>query len=447
MMKKYLKFAFAFLAISIVVMSCTKDEDDKPDDPIAEVKTTFTFEVGDNYITENDTSVDNRAWVLIYSLNNELLYEQEVKNGNKYEYELAQKGEVNVQLFTASFSESYEYRNGYNFSVYTKVTPDDWKLTNSSYVHKDPLGHATIYLNDIDFYGYRDRELKSKHSRGYYTSSAGNVYVIPLFYNPDAIWLCLQLESGPPIYKSVPNVKPNDVFSVRYSDLETMNSLDVELPPNEYSIIYVEGNDLSSDDNWSACYYKSYEGLTSVKAYYPVGVFDDFWTYYKAKTSEGTSYYVHLGPNIPKKLELLNVDVSVADNQILNFQASTTGTADLFSTAWSYNDNNSSYMNYSVVSKVEPSISYKAPPIPQVIIAIDDDFIDLNKLINRGSVKVKDYSNIRDYKDYIKAFKVDLRNISIRGADIKYKYYYYDKSNVPLLDDKEMIRKMKQELY
>ena len=448
-MKRIKGFAFAFLAISLTMMSCAKDDEDTPDDPADETKTTFTFDVSDNYIAENDTSVDNRAWVLIYSQNNDLLFEQEVENGKKYEYELTDKGAVNVQLFRARFSNGYYNRNLYGLNVYTNVTPDDWKLGGSSDSDKEPIGHASVDLVDIDFYSYYYPTLKSTHADGYYDSESGNVFEVPLYYTPDAIWLCLQPETGAPLYKWVPDVSVNDALSIGAGELEAMTGLNVELPANNHCSVYVEGNDLSSDDPlWSECYYKSFSnGETSVEVYYPTGVFNDFWTYYRASSADSYDVYARTGPSISEKLLTLDVDATITNSNVLDFKATTTGAADRCQVNWSAGDYYTNSFNYYVYGEVKSSFTYKAPPIPQDIMDFDEDLIDLNKLDGGASIYFADYSVINGYQDYIKAYRVEQRNVNISGSDYKGKTCYSNKSAIPVIDDKEMIKQIKQELF
>jgi len=77
----------------------------------------------------------------------------------------------------------------------------------------------------------------------------------------------------------------------------------------------------------------------------------------------------------------------------------------------------------------------------------DEDLIDINKLDGGAPVLFADYSVINGYQDYIKASMVEQRDVNISGLDYKRKTCYCDKSAIPVIDDKEIIKQIKQELF
>jgi len=278
-MRKSIVLIYTVLAFSLL-LSCTKESEESP----AEDKNLFTFKVSESYITKNDTSIDDKAWVLIYSLDKTLLFEQELKNGQTYNCNLQNDEPVNVHLMTARFSQDNYNRNYYDILVYTKVLPDTWVLGPelSMEDEPEPLGITNVVLKDIRITDYNYSLLKSSSAEGNYLSSTNNTFKIPLYYNPDAVWLNLQSINGSPLYKWIEGVTLDETLTIWKKDLILMNNVDVEYPANEYAYIYVEGIDLSShDDIYSECYH-SYDigSQTTVKAYYPSDVFSDFWVYY-----------------------------------------------------------------------------------------------------------------------------------------------------------------------
>ena len=423
-MRRNILFVYTILTISLLLQSCTKNNDDTP----ADNKNIFTFKVSERYIAENDTCIDDRAWVLIYSLDNTLLFEQELKNGQIYSSLLPDDGPVNVQLVTARFSQTGYDRNFYDIKVYTKVIPDTWVLGPGIKKDHEPLGTTNVVLKDISINDYNYSLLKSSSADGNYLSSSNNTFKIPLYYNPDAVWLNFQSINGTPLYKWIDGVSLDETMTIWKKDLILMNNVDVEYPPNEHAYIYVEGIDLSSnDDIYSECYHTyDIDSQTSVKAYYPSNVFSDFWVYYYARQGNVSNYYTKTAPAIPLKFELLDTDLSVLHNSVRSFNALFNGPFDYFRTVWHYYAKHS-YENhrftYSIYGAAEDAIDYYAPDIPSSIVSVDEDMIDIEQL-EYSYTKIVEDNYIDNYINFIEDYRNEPHKIQVQGAEQKYKYIY-----------------------
>ena len=429
-------------------MSCTKDKDDSP----IQKKDVFTFKVCDSYIAKNDTSVDDRAWVLIYSLDKTLLFEQELKNGQTYSHILQDDSPVNVHLGSAKFSQPNYNRNFYDISVYTKVLPNTWSLGSDLIEEKEPLGTIDVVLKDIRINDYNYSLLKSTNAKGNYQSFINNTYQIPLYYNPDAIWLNLQAIGGTPLYKWLTDVSINDAFTIWQDDLLLMNNVDVEYPANEYAYIYVEGVDLSSsDDIHSECYHSyDIETQTSVKGYYAASIFSDYWVYYYARNGNISNHYTYTGAAIPLKFELLDAHAGILNNSVSSYSALFSGYADYFCSVWHYYAKNSyehHRFTYLIYGSAEDAVNYFAPDIPQSIVSIDEDMIDLKQL-GYSYIKIVENSYLDGYNDFIETDRSEPLKVHKQGAFQKYKYIYNPEAKGLLfLSEKEMIKKTTQEEF
>ena len=433
-MRKSIVLIYTVLAFSLL-LSCTKESEESP----AEDKNLFTFKVSESYITKNDTSIDDKAWVLIYSLDKTLLFEQELKNGQTYNCNLQNDEPVNVHLMTARFSQDNYNRNYYDILVYTKVLPDTWVLGPelSMEDEPEPLGITNVVLKDIRITDYNYSLLKSSSAEGNYLSSTNNTFKIPLYYNPDAVWLNLQSINGSPLYKWIEGVTLDETLTIWKKDLILMNNVDVEYPANEYAYIYVEGIDLSShDDIYSECYH-SYDigSQTTVKAYYPSDVFSDFWVYYYARSENISNYYIQTAVVIPLKFEILDANVGILQNSVESFHALFNGSFDYYCSVWHYFAKNS-YENhrftYSIYGSAEDAINYYAPDIPTSIVSLDEEMIDLKQL-GYSYTKIVEDNYMDGYSDFIEIYRDEPEKIQIQGASQKCKYIYNPNAKKELL--------------
>ncbi len=441
---KLTAFAVLLLSFSMFLWSCKKD--DKDDETTEEVSTNFEFIVSSNYII-NDTNMVERKWALIYSQNNELLAMQELQNSKSYVFKSLPE-DLNIQLISyRDYLNNDNHIDNFSFNTYTHIDPSVWKLGQEYEDDLEPIGAITADLTDIPFNDYDFSVISASYYGSWGSNIYDNVFEIKQYYNPDKVWLSLNnIDRGLHQYAWFPNIALNESLSINSNQLQHMDALDVEFPVNTDCMLYLEGDDLSTDiGEWYEIYYDfQCDGQTSVKAYYPNNVFNGYWTYYKAQNENIRNYMISNMASIPDKFETINTSITISNESIHNFNATINGSSDYCYYYWSASENAVNF-SYYVYGAIESAFSFVAPPIPSEIVALNSQLLVLDNL-GYSAASFRDYSLLSGYDAFIKASKVDQAPL-YKGGYYLYNYIYNYTKDIEKFDDKEMIRQIKQEHY
>ena len=402
----------------------------------------FEFIVSSDYLYI-DTLIINRAWVIVYNADNEILIKQELQNGITYNFDTVDlpATAVNVQTITYTYyAEDY-----YSFNTYTNITPGTWKFGTET-TTLNPIGAISLNMNDIDFLNYYNWELKSSYSYGF--TNNGNIYEVDQYFNPDDVWLMVQNKGEAPYYKFFEDVTLNGSLSVSSSELEQMNDyVIITFPANISGYVYVESEDDLSTEFWDyymISYYSWYDGQTAIKTYYPDNVFSGYYSYIRVSNDYVKEYMLKCRGAIPTEVEQLDATVSVTNGNINNFQANLNGSSDVCIHTW--RDYSLNFF-YSVNGPTESTFVYAAPPIPEDIRALNPALLDLSKL-KYYYTSFFEYDLLNGYNDYIKAYMEDQRNLVQEGMTRLSKYIYApDKKQTKIIDEKQEIERIKKNPY
>ncbi|MCK4663073.1 MAG: hypothetical protein KAT68_09425 [Bacteroidales bacterium] len=446
-MKKTLIILSVFV---IVFTSCKKD--DYESTPLK--NNYFEFVVSSNYLINNTSRVD-RVWVIVYSADNEILIKQELQNGITYTFDTIKisKSGLKVQtILYRDYAEDYSSDDYYNFSTYTNITPGIWKFGSEPQDELEPIGTITLNINDIELYNYYIVELRSSYTYGF--SHNESICEIAQYFDTDDVWLMLLNQDEAPYYKWFGDVALNGAISVSSSELDQMSDyVDMAFPANTSMYIYIESEDDLSTDFWD--YYLVYlnswdDGQTSIRAYFPGDVFSGYYTYLIAWNDYITETMLTSRGSVPNEFEQIDATITISNSNVNDFNATINGTTDVCYHYWSHTEfieTEEIDFNYRVYGPTENTFVYDAPPIPEDIKTLNSQLLVLGKLEYSYS-GFNEYDILNGYEEYIKAYKKDQRNLIQEGVKRLWKYIYSQETkNMNKVDDKEVLKKIKQELY
>ncbi len=432
------------LILGSLLWSCQKN-----DMPVEE-NYSFRFTVGNGFV-KSSSRMAERKWVVLYTNDNKLLYEQELYNNHSYSFDLSEKN-LNVHLITLQdYPEKRSNTNFYDISVYTDINPSHWILGSEpeDWETSHPIGSITVDLNDINLANIYSKKLKSSNQNCDIINTYENVYEVEQYYYPDDIWLMVKENPlGLPRYKWFPDVGFNESVSVSFDKLDEMTHyVDVDFPSNSSMVLYIEGDDPLTG------FYELYDvylnttssGSTSVRAYYPENTFNAFWTYYQVNNGGSSDFMIANCNEIPKEFETIKINTNILNRKLNNFEAKIVGKADICSFSWIYSDEkNNAFFHYIVNGESNTNLNYKPPSIPEAIKDLHPETLDLSKL-KYYRAYYKDYSLINGFQDYIGATMIEQRKMNIKGSRLLYKHITDDETKgTPQQNHIEILHELRQ---
>lgn len=409
----------------------------------------FQFVVSSNYLRD-DSFQKLRAWVLIYNTNKELIGIKEIFNGQTYSFVKPVNKATDqymVQLFSYYDYVNPDYEDYFNMSCYLKVDPQVWYL-GSEPSQFQQIGTNIVTLSDVDLYDYYYWSAKNQYSYADYDQTNRSLE-FPQYFNPDKIWINYFNKGEAPFYKWIGNVGLNQSYTLSSADFTQMSSyVDITLPTNTSSYVYVESEDDLTTDYWEwyDVFYMSTSNMTTIRAYHPDNMFNGYYTSISVRHDNIREYMTKYRGAIPGQFVSLSVNVTVINESINNYSASFSGEADIFYSYWTYTENSAPYnrFNYNIYGSASDISSFSAPVLPQEIRNLNQSLLDLNKLNYAGSY-FREYNYISGYQDYIYQFYVQ-PNTSTIIKEFEYSKYIY-KENLKAtdaVDDREEIQRVKR---
>lgn len=409
----------------------------------------FEFVVSSTYLTDNSYQKE-RCWVMIYSMQKQLIGVKEIFKGHTYSFTLSapQKTEqYMVQILTFNDYVNPDYNDDYSLSCFLDVEPEVWYLGSEPGYQPPQIGTNVVTLTDVDIYNYYMYDMKNLYTWGSY-DQANQKIDFQQYCDPDKIWIMYNNKNQAPYYKLIGNVGLNQSYTLSSSDFTQMTSyVDVSLPPNTHSYVYIESQDDPATDFWEyfMVFYQSQDSLTTVRSYYPGSVFPGYYTYISLRNNNIREYMTKYRGSIPSQFVSLPVNVNVINEGISNFSATYTGTSDIAGASWVYGEGTTTYQSfsYAVTGSMSDIGSFSAPDLPQEIKSLNPSLLDLNKLIYSGSF-FRDYNFISDYNDYIQKMYIQP---GFSSATMEYEYSKYIYKATPksagIRSDREELRQRK----
>lgn len=411
----------------------------------------FQFVVSSNYLYDN-SSQKQRAWVMIYNASKELLGIKEIFNGQTYSFVKPVNKAIDqymVQLFKYTDYVNQSSSDNYTMSCYLKVDPNVWYLGSEPTGQYTRIGTDTVTITDVNLDNYYYYVAQNQYTYAFYNPTSRAIE-FPQYFNPDKIWISYYNKDQAPFYKWIGNVGLNQSYTLSSSDFTQMTSyVDITLPANTSSYVYIESEDDLSTDYWEyfEVFYQSTSNMTTVRAYHPDNVFNGYYTYFSVRHDNIREYMTKYRGDIPTQITSLPVNVSVINENINNFSATFNGEADIFSSFWTYGEETKNFesFNYYIFGSATDVSSFSAPALPGEITNLNASLLNLSKLAYSGSY-FREYNYISGYNDYIIRTYVQPNTYTVTKEFDYTKYIYKATSKgTDLLDDREEIQRIKRD--
>ncbi|MBI9067624.1 MAG: hypothetical protein JEZ09_10055 [Salinivirgaceae bacterium] len=453
-MKNYF-LIIPFLVI-LLSFSCNKDEREPTQDY-------FKLTTNDNFISNQE-----RKWIILNSDNGEIIKSIEVFNNESYRIDLEDytlDKNYTVQIITQGdwFADEdwvSDVWNEENVSLecFIDLKPNNWQLNgneNSNQTALEPIGTETIRFDENLLTGsnpFTGSFLSLYYMRNKYTEQLTEIndttFQMEQYYNPDNMLLLFSGDDGIPLYKWFDNIELNASLYVDEEDLTEMTEHIISFPTTSNSKTYIESED---DPNTDALEYYNFtpRGIildsNNVQVYYPKGVFDGCYTYMRIYGESATEFHIKRRGSIPNTFKQIDATISVEDNSVLNFTASTEGMVDYCSLSGGYGYNQSKTFSYNLNSSLNSITHFKAPQIPENLmdsLQIDLDNLNFYKFI---FYEVDSYSG---YDDYIKTWFIQPEILMEKVIEYQRKEIHFtDFKSTKIENEEDMILKERQRKY
>ncbi len=410
----------------------------------------FQF-VSSSQFLRDDSYIKQKAWVVIYTSQNQLVGVREIVNGQTIVFPPPR--EKTTDLYRVALFWKYDYVNAtyddsYTMSVFSEQPPNVWYLgTEPDGTNYPQIGTNTVTLSGINLNSYYSWTAQNLYSWGDYEEST-SALTFTQYFNPDKIWIEYFDQGQAPFYKWIPDVGLNQNYSLSSTDFTQMSQyVTIQLPYNSDSYIYYESEDDPTTDYQEsfAVYWADSDSLTEIKAYYPGTIFPGYYSYIGVRHDNVSEYMVKYKGAIPTQFVSLNASIAVSNESIGNFSAVCTGTADLASATWYHYDFNQDIsFTYNLLGSTTGVGTFSAPAIPPELVSLNPELLDLTKLkYNYAFFREMNYAT--DYQDYINRLYIQPGSGNTDYQYIYYKYIYKNEEDVPVnTDDREVIKRMKR---
>jgi len=380
----------------------------------------FRFEVG--HFLRDYSWVNDRGWVAVYSNDGTIIGCKEIFNYSNTEFnwpESTTSEEFMVQIFTLKDDTDYYSVDRYNLDCYLKVKPGVWNL-NIEQKQNSEIGKNNVKIGIENL----ENTWGSNKYFSYDFYNPNDLY-FNQYYAPDMIFITCNDNTPAYFYKLIDNVELNQNFTLDKSDFTQMTDyVDISLPENDLTLINVQTKD-DKDLGLKGCtiFDGKSKNETSMKVYFPEDLFESYATSIQVVKGNSVETNIKSNGDIPSEFIHLPIDIVINKNNITDFNMKVIGEADLASVEWEYMD----YSNYPrfdfiylVHGPIEAVSNFKAPEIPGIISSVNEDVINLDKLMYcfTGFIDWDIYENYSDYRKSNTFPKAD-------GANELYAKYFY----------------------
>ena len=346
----------------------------------------FSFEVG--YYLYSNQFYEQSAWIMIYSEAGSLLALEKISDNTTYNFDFPENEsskEFIVQIFVYDDYYSDAYSDDYTLYSFPKSSPSTWLLGyEKPYVNPEQIGEITVELTDASAVSADWLFASNKNNHGGY--SLEYPALMPQYYNPDNLFLAFAQDGEASYYKWIEGIGIDNNFTFSKADFNQMTHFtDYNIPENDNGTIK-----LLSADNLSTeaieeylIYYEHFENKRSIRLYYPGDLFNSYYTYTYYHKDNISERNIIFDGNPIKDFFKLDNEVTIIDNDIFNFKASIEGKCDRITHKWDipigadYWDN----FMYLVIGSESTVMEYTAPELPDELVSLNPDHLNLNNLL------------------------------------------------------------------
>jgi hypothetical protein len=409
------KIISLLILVSLILQSCKKDE----------AGATFKFIVSDDCIPTNF-----EYWVMV-SDNSNVLYLQEIQNGQTYETPEIDLPLVDVHVFwyyeTASIKQLIVHS-------YTDIAPIQWNIERMP-ASPPYVGQANVSIPDLQ--NVRSYAFSSSFQAKLFDSITGGGSIL-LFQVPENILIsCWPSDNSPLRYRWVQNVVANQSVVYSMGDLLQATGSKSFSISSGYSSIQFRYYGYFSNYNTERYSFPQLiftnTETNQVVLYYPQGLFENYYFTYKIVDDVDETRamaYINYG-QFPTSLPA----TAYANYSIVNYNSfdnaliSIENPQDYHILLKHYScnqsqDNFSERFYWYVYSKPQPIVSNPIPDIPYEI-AQKSTFFNKNNLMPQSSSLAKFIrGDVVTYNDYINlvASKSAILNEKVSEYILFYKY-------------------------
>ncbi len=366
----------------------------------------FEFIISNNYL-QNNANQEEKAWIMVYGSNMDLLHIQQIENGMSYvlpKFENASSGNFMVQVFRRTVVNNYNSLDLYGISAFPNVEPATWQLGQNPAPKLTPIGQNSVCFDFPFMQNNFNNAFRNKYSDGNVMGTG--CLLFDQYFNPDNIWVMYALEDEVPHYVWLDNVGLNENFNLSETDFKQMTDyVDINFENFDSREVYIESEDDLSTDYWE--YYpvfSSFNGTQpSVRAYYPGNLFPGYYTYMTSSLNNVTELMLKKRGSIPSKFDYLSADINIINPEVKNFKSSPSGQFDYAKIYWSHSANINgmeSSFQYVICGSNDMIAAYSAPDLPDEILAENEGLLQLGSLVY-SRIDFYEFDAYKGYGDYI----------------------------------------------